>query len=55
MKTDLDHLPPGKQRELERVVAIVHEEFDRDRCLEEEGPDRQDRALRQLCARRLGR
>jgi predicted nucleotidyltransferase/HEPN domain-containing protein len=27
MRTDLDHLPPGKQRELERVVAIIHEEF----------------------------
>jgi predicted nucleotidyltransferase/HEPN domain-containing protein len=27
MRTDLDHLPPAKQRELERVVAIVFEEF----------------------------
>lgn len=27
MKTDLDHLPPAKQRELERVVQILFEEF----------------------------
>ena len=28
MRTDLDHLPANKQRELERVVQIVFEEFD---------------------------
>jgi predicted nucleotidyltransferase/HEPN domain-containing protein len=28
MRTDLDHLPGNKQRELERVVQIVFEEFD---------------------------
>lgn len=28
MRTDLDHLPPAKQRELERVVHILFEEFD---------------------------
>jgi|TARA_B100000678_G_scaffold208138_1_gene175702 predicted nucleotidyltransferase/HEPN domain-containing protein len=28
MKTDLDHLPPQKQREIERVVQLVFEEFD---------------------------
>ncbi|TJW07630.1 MAG: HEPN domain-containing protein [Mesorhizobium sp.] len=28
MKTSLDHLPPAKQRELTRVVEIVHEEFE---------------------------
>jgi len=28
MKTDLDHLPVGKRRELARVVEILHEEFD---------------------------
>jgi predicted nucleotidyltransferase/HEPN domain-containing protein len=28
MKTSLDHLPPAKQRELERVVQILFEEFD---------------------------
>lgn len=28
MKTDLDHLPANKQRELERVKAIVFEEFE---------------------------
>jgi predicted nucleotidyltransferase len=27
MKTGLDHLPPAKQRELERVVRILFEEF----------------------------
>ena len=27
MRTDLDHLPAGKQRELGRVVEILHEEF----------------------------
>jgi hypothetical protein len=28
MRTDIDHLPPAKQRELERVVQILFEEFD---------------------------
>lgn len=28
MKTGLDHLPPAKQRELERVVQILFQEFD---------------------------
>lgn len=28
MRTDLDHLPANKQRELERVKAIIFEEFD---------------------------
>jgi predicted nucleotidyltransferase/HEPN domain-containing protein len=28
MRSDLDHLPPQKQRELERVVRIIFEEFD---------------------------
>jgi predicted nucleotidyltransferase/HEPN domain-containing protein len=27
MRTDLDHLPPTKQRELERVVQVLFEEF----------------------------
>ena len=27
MRTDLDHLPPAKQRELERVVQLLFEEF----------------------------
>ena len=27
MRTDIDHLPPQKQRELERVVQLVFEEF----------------------------
>ena len=28
MRTDLDHLPPAKQRELERVVQVLFEEFE---------------------------
>jgi uncharacterized protein len=28
MRTDLEHLPPQKQRELERVVQLIFEEFD---------------------------
>jgi uncharacterized protein len=28
MKTDLDHLPASKQREIERIVATIFEEFD---------------------------
>ena len=28
MRTDLDHLPPQKQRELERIVQLVFEEFE---------------------------
>ena len=28
MKTDLDHLPAKKQRELGRVLEILHEEFE---------------------------
>src|SRR4051794_23116002 len=33
MRTDLDHLPPAKQRELERVVRILFEEYDEARVL----------------------
>ena len=33
MRTDLDHLPPTKQRELKRVVQILFEEFDEARTL----------------------
>ena len=33
MRTDLDHLPPAKQRELERVVQILFEEFEEARGL----------------------
>ena len=28
MRSDIDHLPPHKQRELERVVQIIFEEFE---------------------------
>src|SRR3546814_5788914 len=30
MRSSLDHLPPHKQRELERIVQIVFEEFEDD-------------------------
>jgi predicted nucleotidyltransferase/HEPN domain-containing protein len=33
MRTDLDHLPPAKLRELQRVVQILFEEFDEARAL----------------------
>jgi len=33
MRTDLDHLPAAKQRELERVVQILFEEFEEARAL----------------------
>ncbi len=33
MRTDVDHLPAAKQRELERVVQILFEEFDEARSL----------------------
>src|SRR5206468_6017386 len=33
MRTELDHLPPAKQRELERVVQILFEEFEEARGL----------------------
>jgi predicted nucleotidyltransferase/HEPN domain-containing protein len=33
MRTDLDHLPAAKQRELERVVRILFEEFEEARAL----------------------
>jgi predicted nucleotidyltransferase/HEPN domain-containing protein len=33
MRTDIDHLPPAKQRELERVVQILFEEFEEATCL----------------------
>lgn len=33
MRTDVDHLPTAKQRELERIVQILFEEFDEARSL----------------------
>jgi predicted nucleotidyltransferase/HEPN domain-containing protein len=33
MRTDLDHLPAAKQRELERVVQVLFEEFEEARAL----------------------
>jgi len=33
MRTDLDRLPPAKQREIERVIQILFEEFEEARSL----------------------
>ncbi len=60
MKSSLDHLPEKKQRELARVVEIIHEEFE-DALkgggggLQEEGPHLEDYTLRLLRPRHLGR
>lgn len=43
MKTALDHLPPHKQRELERVVQIVFEEFEDVLALSTQGWKRKGR------------
>lgn len=45
MRTDLDHLPPAKQRELERVVQILFEEFG-DANVEATGPRKAGRILK---------
>ena len=60
MRTDIDHLPPQKQRELERVVQLIFEEFDDAFALaksrvEEGRAHPQGHPLRELCARHLGR
>ncbi|MDP3673772.1 MAG: nucleotidyltransferase and HEPN domain-containing protein [Novosphingobium sp.] len=46
MRTDLDHLPPTKQRELERVVQIVFEEFAEATALATNGWKRKARILK---------
>ena len=46
MRTDLDHLPPAKQRELERVVQILFEEFDEARVLATQDWKKQGRILK---------
>ncbi len=46
MRTDLDHLPPGKQRELERVVQILFEEFDEARSLSTQEWKKKGRVLK---------
>ena len=46
MRTDLDHLPAGKQRELERVVQILFEEFGDATALATSGWKKQARILK---------
>jgi len=46
MKSDLDHLPANKQRELERVVQIIFEEFDDARALATQQWKKQGRILK---------
>ena len=46
MRTDLDHLPPGKQRELERVVQILFEEFEEARVLSTQDWKKKGRILK---------
>jgi predicted nucleotidyltransferase/HEPN domain-containing protein len=46
MRTDLDHLPPAKQRELERVVQILFEEFGEKTALATQDWKRKGRILK---------
>jgi len=46
MRTDLDHLPPAKRRELERVVQILFEEFGEAAALATSGWKKQGRILK---------
>ena len=46
MRTDLDHIPPTKQRELERVMQIVFEEFAEATALATNGWKRKARILK---------
>lgn len=46
VRTDLDHLPPAKQRELERVVRILFEEFDDALALGQQSWKKQSRILK---------
>jgi len=46
MRTDLDHLPPAKQRELERVVQILFEEFEEKLALSTQDWKRKGRILK---------
>ena len=46
MRRDLDHLPAGKQRELERVVQIVFDEFEDTVSLAQKGWKKQGRILK---------
>ncbi len=59
MRTALDHLPPHKQREIERVVQLVFEEFEDSFALARREWKKQGRILKVVLygsyARRLGR
>jgi predicted nucleotidyltransferase/HEPN domain-containing protein len=46
MRTDVDHLPLAKQRELERVVQILFEDFDEARALATQGWKKKGRILK---------
>ena len=46
MRTEVDHLPPAKQRELERVVQIIFEEFAEATALATNGWKRKARILK---------
>ena len=46
MRTDLDHLPRAKQRELERVVQVLFEEFDEARSLSTQDWKKKGRILK---------
>lgn len=46
MKTDLDHLPADKRRELERVVRILFEEFDDALAMASDGWKKKGRVLK---------
>ena len=46
MKTDLDHLPPQKQRELKRVLQILFEEFEERLALSTQDWKRKGRILK---------
>jgi uncharacterized protein len=46
MRTDVDHLPPAKQRELERVVQILFEEFEEARVLSTQDWKKKGRILK---------
>jgi predicted nucleotidyltransferase/HEPN domain-containing protein len=48
MRTDLDHLPPAKQRELERVVQILFEEFEEKISLATQDWKRKGRILKMI-------
>ena len=46
LRTELDHLPPRKQREIERILAILLEEFEAARALRTQAHRRKGRVLK---------